>query len=277
MIEALLWILLFILGMFSAAGFGYIYHKDRDKRKLMFAWALAFASITYLSEIPLGLESTEAFRVLLRWSVLPIISAVSIAVFSSFLKLKNFDKQFKIFLLILVASVIMMIVPIPAEPLQPILFQGMSIVVSVVSSYLYLTRKELPDLMFLLSILCFTSGGMGIAFELRIPFIVFSYALGNVFIALVFMTSKVSAKKGIGSFFALEKEVEKTQKELEISRDQLTRAEYNFKSLINVIADPVVIVDHKGHFLEINDNVVETTGFSKEELLGKNFLKTDIV
>ena len=29
--------------------------------------------------------------------------------------------------------------------------------------------------------------------------------------------------------------------------------------------------------MEINDNVVEVTGFSKEELLGKNFLKTDIV
>ena len=229
MIEAFLWIFLFTLGIFSAAGFGYIYHKDRDKRKLMFALSLAFASFSYLPEIPLGWESTEALKGLLRWSVLPIISSVSIAVFSSFLKLKNFDKPFKIFLFTLVASIIMMIIPIPVDSIQPLLFQGMSIVVSTVSSYLYLARKEISDIIFLLSILCFTSGGLGMAFELGIPFIVFSYALGNVFIALVFMTSKESAKKGIGSFFTLEKEIEKTQKELEISQDQLIRAESKFK------------------------------------------------
>jgi PAS domain S-box-containing protein len=41
--------------------------------------------------------------------------------------------------------------------------------------------------------------------------------------------------------------------------------------------DPVVIIDSKGKFLEVNDRVEETTGFEKEELLGKNFLGTKIV
>jgi len=71
--------------------------------------------------------------------------------------------------------------------------------------------------------------------------------------------------------------LEKTQQELEISQNQLTRAEDKFKSLVNVIADPVVIIDHKGHILEINDRVVEKTGFSKGELLGKNFLQIDLL
>jgi len=270
---ALLWIFLFILGIFSTVDFGYIYHKD--KRKLMFALALAFASISYLPEMQLGGESTEALKGLLSWSVLPIISSVTIAVFSNLLKLKNFDKPFKIFLFTLVASIIMMIVPLPVDTIQPLLFQSIAIIVITVSSYSYLTRKELPDLIFLLSILCFTSGGLGTAFDLGIPFTVFSYVLGNIFIALVFVTAKESGGSGIATFFSLERELAKTQQELESSKDQLTRAEYNFKSLINVIADPVVIVDHKGHFLEINDSV-EVTGFSKEELLGKNFLKTDI-
>jgi two-component system sensor histidine kinase AtoS len=75
----------------------------------------------------------------------------------------------------------------------------------------------------------------------------------------------------------LQKRLEKTQQELEISQDQLMRAETNFKSLINLIADPVVIVDHKGNFLEINDKLEELIGVSKEGLLGKSFLKTDLI
>ncbi len=43
------------------------------------------------------------------------------------------------------------------------------------------------------------------------------------------------------------------------------------------MVDPVVIVDGKGKFLEITDKVEEITGFKKEELLGKNFLRSKIV
>ena len=241
----------------------------------MFALALAFASISYLSEM--RLENTSFLNESLRWSVLPIVSAVSIAVVSSLLKLKNFEKAFKIFLFTTGASIIMIITQLPANTFQPLLFQIMAFIVIIGSSYLYLTRKELPDIMFLLSILCFTSGGLGIAFEQGIPFIVLSYMLGNTFIALLLVTTKESGGSGIATFFSLEKELMKTKHELEISQDQLMRAEYNFKSLVNVIANPVVIVDHKGRFLEINDKIVEVNGFSKEELIGKNFVKTDIV
>lgn len=55
--------------------------------------------------------------------------------------------------------------------------------------------------------------------------------------------------------------------------------EYNsrFEKLFNSMIDPVVIVDSTGKFLEISDNVEKITGFKKDELLGKNFLKTNIV
>ncbi len=41
--------------------------------------------------------------------------------------------------------------------------------------------------------------------------------------------------------------------------------------------DPVVIVNGKGEFLAVNNKVEEKTGFSRQELLGKNFLRTGIV
>jgi PAS domain S-box-containing protein len=62
----------------------------------------------------------------------------------------------------------------------------------------------------------------------------------------------------------------KAERELEESRR-------HFQALFNVMVDPVVIVDEKGKFLEVTDRVEEITGFKKEELLGKNFLRTKIV
>lgn len=47
--------------------------------------------------------------------------------------------------------------------------------------------------------------------------------------------------------------------------------------LINLIPDPIVIVNKKGKFIAISDKIESITGFKEEELLGKNFLKTKIV
>ncbi|UCF13543.1 MAG: PAS domain-containing sensor histidine kinase [Thermoplasmatales archaeon] len=62
-----------------------------------------------------------------------------------------------------------------------------------------------------------------------------------------------------------------------VEDDELRESRRYFHRMFNSMADPVVIVDSKGKFLEINDKVEEVTGFTKEELLGKNFLRSKIV
>jgi len=47
-----------------------------------------------------------------------------------------------------------------------------------------------------------------------------------------------------------------------------------FQTLFNKIIDPVAIVDYKGKILEITDKVTEITGFTRDDLVGKNFLLT---
>jgi len=59
--------------------------------------------------------------------------------------------------------------------------------------------------------------------------------------------------------------------------EELKETREHFQTLFNAMVDPVVIIDSKGKFLEITDKVEEITGFKREELLGKNFLKTKIV
>jgi len=64
--------------------------------------------------------------------------------------------------------------------------------------------------------------------------------------------------------------------ELKKLQDELEESRKHFQSLFNLMADPVAIVDEKGKILEVTQKVEEITGFKKEELIGKNFLKTEI-
>ena len=49
------------------------------------------------------------------------------------------------------------------------------------------------------------------------------------------------------------------------------------QALMNLITDPVVIVDKKGRFLECSDKLEKVTGYKKEELLDKSFLKVPFI
>jgi PAS domain S-box-containing protein len=267
-----------ILSLVFILVFSYLFQRDRDKRKLMFLLIFVYSFFIRIPEMIPSFENTQILSKVIEWGPLPITSAILIAVISNLLRQKDFSKPFRLFLFLLVTSTVMMFLPFPANPYPEFLYSIIAMFTIAVSVYLVFRRMKIPDFMFLLAMTCFSLAELGRSImSPGIEFIVFSYTCAHMFLALVFVTARESGGNGIASFFALEKEFEKTQQELEISRDQLMRAEGNFKSLVNVIANPVVIVDHKGKILEMNDKVVEVTGFSKEELLGKNFMKTDIV
>jgi len=65
--------------------------------------------------------------------------------------------------------------------------------------------------------------------------------------------------------------------ELKRAEEELKEAKSHFETLFNFVADPMVIVSGKGKLLEVTDRVQEITGFKKEELVGKNFMKVKIL
>ena len=267
-----------VLSVVFALFFSYLFQRDRDKRKLMFLLVFVYSFFIRIPEMIPGFENTQIQSKITEWGPLPVTSAILIAILSNLLRQKDFRKSFKIFLFLLATSAVMMALPLPVNPHPELLYSIISMVTIVVSVYLVFRRRKVPDLMFLLAMVCFTLAEMGrVIMGSGIEFVVFSYTCAHMFLALVFVTARESGGSDIASFFALERELEKTQQELEISQDKLVKAKFKFKSLVNLIADPVVIIDHKGHILEINDKVVELTGFSKEELLGKSFLKIDML
>lgn len=256
----LTWSLLIIFKVLLATSLGYVYLKDRDKRKLMFMLAIFFTSLYYIPRLQTAGESIWIVERASDWSSLPIISAVFIAVLSSLLCLENFDKPFKAFLFVLAASLVMVIVPFPVTSM-PFLYFGVIAAITV-SIYLYFKKREASVLMLFLSACCFMISAL-VKMNGIVELAVFAEVVANVFLVLVFVTAKEGIKGDAGSFFVLKKELE--------------REKEKFQTLFNSLADPVAIFDSQGKILEVTDRVEEITGYEKEELLGKNFLKTNIV
>jgi len=266
-----------LLSLVFALFFSYLFQRDKDKRKLMFLLVFFYSFFIRVPAMIPGFENAQIQSKIADWGPLPVISAILIAILSNLLRQKEFRKPFKIFLFILATSAVMMVLPLPVSPQPELLYPVISAVTIVASGYLIWRRRKVPDLMFLLAMVCFTLAEVKGIMGSGIEFVIFAYTCAHMFLALVFVTARENGGSGVASFFALERELEKTQQELEISQDQLVKAKFKFKSLVNLIADPVVIIDHKGHILEINEKVVEVTGFSKEDLLGKNFLQIDML
>jgi len=75
---------------------------------------------------------------------------------------------------------------------------------------------------------------------------------------------------------AVMKDITQSKKAAEKAQQQLEESKRHFQTLFNLMVDPVAIVDKTGKILEVTDKVEEITGFNKEELVGKNFLRTKI-
>ena len=61
------------------------------------------------------------------------------------------------------------------------------------------------------------------------------------------------------------------------AEEESEEARRHFETLFQVTVDPVVIVDSGGTILEITERIEEITGFTRGELLGRNFLETKVV
>jgi PAS domain S-box-containing protein len=92
---------------------------------------------------------------------------------------------------------------------------------------------------------------------------------GRIFESRKFPVKLGNGTVGIGGLI---REVTE-QKRIE---ENLRESKKHFETLFNLMVDPVAIVDKKGKILAVTDKVEEITGFKKEELVGKNFLRTKI-
>lgn len=60
------------------------------------------------------------------------------------------------------------------------------------------------------------------------------------------------------------------------AEEELNESRKHFETLFDIMVDPVAIVERSGKILQVTRKVEEVTGFKKEELVGKNFLRLKI-
>jgi signal transduction histidine kinase len=238
---AALWSLLTALSAVLAATFGYMFCKDKDKRKLIFALSFAFAAPSHIM-MDNGWETTQTAEGIF-WGVIPITAAFLIVATSSALSVKDFDKPFKAFLVILVASTVLMLFPLfPVKTTLPTVVQIITVAAFATSTFVYIRKRETSNLMFLLAMLCFASAGFGLGIGLESYFSTFSFALAYIFIGLVFITSKENMNEDVAHYFTLQEELENTKERLRESKEeqeQLVRSER-----LEAIGEAATMVGH---------------------------------
>jgi signal transduction histidine kinase len=216
------WFILIIVVESLAAYFGFMYYKDRDKRKLMFALAFSVSGPGYLNY---AMDLPESLGGIAQWTYFPIVFAMLLSAISSQYNLKNFEKPFKTFLVVMIASILMISAPFQTMFLNVALVAACSIILFILMVYLVTKKKRISDIMLSFAIICFASGGIGLSNGLSSEFGIFASVMGYVFIGFVFLTVKDSSEGGFSSIFSLRQELEKTKQKLRFSEQQLIKAE----------------------------------------------------
>ena len=253
------------------------YRKDKDKRKLMFGISFLVLSYSHFYEIvftsnPLQPPLFQIVENMQYWSFYPVLFAMGMAVHQRFFQIKRFTVFFRLFTLLLLATFLLIVFnPIPALNYAGLLAIAIGMECMILAGIISLKQRELSDFLFFLALLFIIGGGYTLAIGNYQPSIILFF-VGNLFLLTVLYLPKfVSGNQSdITKFFTIQQQLAET-------KTALDERERTFQTLFNQMADPVMILDKKGKFLELTDRVKDFTGYDKTEILGKNFLRTKLL
>lgn len=199
----------------------YWFLRDKTKCKLMFAVGTFIGAWGNFLWMIGSLWDVKIF-VFTEWLFVPIAFAVPTAVLSSLLKVKDFERPFRIFLCGTGLALFALFAQLPLESLRGglmILFMAVSIPTLI---FLVFRDRESSDLIFLMATLCFIFQGITreVASVEETPIILSLF--GTVFTGLMFA---VPNRGGLASFLTLERKLDRANEDLRIAQDKLLKAE----------------------------------------------------
>jgi PAS domain S-box-containing protein len=270
------WATLIVFQIFLAAYFFRLYLKDKNKRKLMFAFGFFIISYSHLYELItpslFGQSPVNIFTALQYWSFFPLIFAIGIAIHKKIFETIDSNKVFYIFLGLTFASLSLILNPSFAISYSGLIAILLGLEIVIMSLYNYIKNRGFGDFIFLFALLCYLNAGSGLIGFWNIGTAIFGFFIGNALIILVFHLpyDECVNKSYIKDYFTVRDELVKI-------KQALNEREQTFQTLFNDMADPVVIIGKQGKFLEITQRIKEYTGYDKKELIGRNFLDTQIL
>lgn len=214
----------FITSLCLSLIISYLYYRDRNKRKLLFAFGLFASSFGFYSVVLKALGGTPIFDSG-NWLLIPITLAIPIAALSSLFKIKNFGKPFAVFLLGTGLSVIAFFTQFPSDILRLALMVTFMCIAIPILLHLFLKSKDSLNLKFLLAALCFLFQALTMELGTSEDIPVLLALFGFVFIGLMFTSQKGNGEVSMASFVILEKKLDAANESLKIAQAKLLKAE----------------------------------------------------
>ncbi len=276
-IAAFFWYVLAIFTLGLIVSFLYLFNKDRDLRKIMFALGLLPSVFTFIYlgmkfPPPIQPENTVLYY-LYRWGTIPIIESFFFVLADRIVyRKKEFKLAFIMFIFFYILSFILIISNvIPDVVFYSSLHFGTFITI-ILCLIMIIKERTFSGWLFLLSVCCFTISGMSLISYVRQSvndsntiLTMFSFFLAYIFLALIFeLSTYVREKKGLGVYFSLENKL----KTIEAALDD---TEQRFHQLIENINEGIWVLDSNSQTTYVNSFMAKMLGYVPEEMVGKNF------
>lgn len=272
------WFILFIFQLSISFYFYKLYTQDKNKKTVLFLIGFSIISYSHLYEVftpsVFGQTPLTFFTAVQYWSFYPLLFALAIVIHDHVLKSISAEKIVKIFIgLIFLCFPLFTFNPVLTQDYIGLigLFIGVYLIIAGVIKTV--KTKNISDGIFLLSLISYLTGSLGLLGYLNESLAIFSFFTGDIYLIILFSTLKKSETKQksfIDNYIHI-------KKELETVKTELTEKEETFQTLFNFMPDPVMILDKKGTFIELTERVKEFTGFERNEILGQNFLQTKLL
>lgn len=271
----------FILAMFTLGlivSFLHLFSKDRDLRKIMFALGLLPSVFTFIylgmkSPPPIQPENTILYY-LYHWGTIPIIESFFFILADRILyRKKEFKLAFIIFLFFYLLSFVLVISNVIPEFIYYPSIQFGTFVTIFLCLIMIIKERTFSGWLFLLSICCFTIGGMSLISYVQqsengsnTMLTMFSFFLAYIFLALIFqLSSFVKEKKGLEVYFSLENKL----KTIEAA---LYDTEQKYHQLVENINEGIWVLDRNYKTTYVNTFMAKMLGYVPDEMVGKDFL-----
>jgi PAS domain S-box-containing protein len=254
--SSILWATLIALDFLIAGKLFLLYRKDKDTRKIMFTIGLLTCSLVYVLAIT-GIHDFYVFRNIFYGAPVPILLAFALILLYNRFKVKE-KISFRLFLVATAIIIALFFVPFTINFL-PVIAIGFFLA-TLIATFRHLKEFDVSSAILFLSMPCFA---------------VCFLAIGPNLIELAIFAG-FAAKASLLLAFEVAKKQENGFPILTLKK-QLNNAEQNFSKLFNMLPDPATIVDSKGTFLAITNNVTTMTGYTKEDLVGVNFMSSNLV
>lgn len=274
------WLLIAFFVIVIACYLFLLFHKDKDKRKLMYSLGLFFSTISFFILSFGGLIDIERYDLLynlFRYGAASYLILIFHTIFSlTFWRSKDFDPIFISFIFFNIFSFLLLLFDVVSTA-SYLLFMILGLVLILFICFtLVLIDRDVSSVFFLLSIIFCALASMSINISqisevsYQNFFVINGYFISYMFLAIIFLVNPKQVSdttKGISAYFSMKTSFKKVKQELQKSQER-------YKLIAEHSSDVIAMTTFstKPIYTYISPSVEKILGYSPKDLIGTNAL-----